>query len=347
MTMIRTLRTFLRRRLRAECAMLLRSGEFVEIDRRPGVARYLHVGRWLVREDRVRTFVRSPHCRWRDFVRATWRYFEPNETTAQTQLLLLQELVRPKLSMFALDDGTKDVRFHHRVDYETETAALEEFSARGVCTPPIVLREPARHRYLQRLVCDPLFPPARRSNVDLGAFLLTLSRNANVTFVPVERYLEQHGALLQARRPRLEPKLSAALARATVLVGESRLFAARGIPHARCHGDFSLNNVLMSSDGLVYFNDFDRSFEANLFYDVLYCHINTSLPLATAVATLSELGRRAGVDHADTTLLFRVALNLFLLDLHGYVTTRYVTLGDDQDRACAHSLDVLLRAAVR
>src|SRR5690606_30428524 len=103
MTVIRTLRTFLRRPLRAECVMLLRSGEFVEIGRRPGVARYLHVGRWLVREDRVRTFVRSPHCRWRDLVRATWRYFEPNETTEHTELLLLQEIVRPKLSMFNLE----------------------------------------------------------------------------------------------------------------------------------------------------------------------------------------------------------------------------------------------------
>ena len=67
---------------------------------------------------------------------------------------------------------------------------------------------------------------------------------------------------------------------------------------------------------------------------------------ATVVATLVELNCRVGI-RADSTFLFKVALNLFLLDLHGYTATRYLTLSDDQDRSCAHSLDVLLRAAVR
>jgi hypothetical protein len=342
---IRKIRTFLRRQLRAECAALLRSREFLEGEVRPGAVRYLHIGRWLVREDYVRRFSRSPHCRWRDLVRAKWRYFEGNGATAQTQLLLLQELVRPKVSLFALDQGTKDVRFYHRLDYETEMAALEAFSARGVLTPPIAFRDPAQHRYVQEIVCDPLFP--KRSDADLGTLLLSLSSNAHLVYVPVEHYLRQHDALLQERRPRIEPRLAAALTKATVAVAESRLFAASGIPHARCHGDFSRNNVLVSNAGLAYFNDFDRSFEANLFYDVLYCHINTSLPLPTALATLDQLGRRAGVGHADATSLFRAALNLFLLDLHGYMTTRYLTLGNDQDKACAHSLDVLQRAAAR
>lgn len=329
--------------LRRECVEILRQAGFGP--RRPGRACvvYVRFGRWLVRQSHWTRFVASGHASWRDLRRLRIVRFDSSPATEASELILIRESGRPKVGVFNIADRRKDVHLLHEPDYRRELEAIEWFSRGVVPVPPLLASDAAGKRYSQRLVCDPLAPAAPADLADAESVLMALAASAQVEYEDPDTFVSGTEAAIGQTASYLNVAVRTKLQQVLSQCRREFLPAfASGVPKTRCHGDYSLGNLLTGEDGRLYLNDFDRSFMAGPLFDAVYFGVTAQLPGKWVHRVVDELGHieklSAAVGSVD---LMRYARAMAALDLVRFVRRRAVNLGAAPDAVCEYSIYVI------
>jgi len=304
---------------------------------------FVRLGRWLVRRDCVAQSLAAGLTRKRDLLRARTYRLVAIDGRPEPELVMVRQLHRPKVSVFRLAEGSKEVATRHAFDFDNEMSADREFRAIGMRCPELQSADRARLCYRQALVRDPLrrTPPVASATTD--EILRELSRRSNFDRVPSARYLaEATDALITLG-------FSLGTASVEMLRQPLELLTDRGrkpdlLPLALSHGDFSAGNLLYGDDGSVFLNDFDRALQGTAFYDCAYLATVDGRPKEWLDRELSAVAARHEVavpDAAGARSAFVTAL--LVMDLLRYAAKRYRSIDHADDRLCRYSVDLAQR----
>ncbi len=304
------------------------------------VIRYVRVGRWLVRPGLLRRFLGSSHCRAADLVRMRVHSFSRTSVAGDADLVLIRDEHRPKVCVFSLASRRKKVQLLSEFDHRQEMEAMAIMAGQGVRLPPILERDDATNSYVQEIVCDPLGRAAVISPRLAEELLLAFVRRNEVSFLPLDLYAERNEQALSAAAAYLPAGLHRALSE--VLSEFTRQSTCTEVPIVQCHGDFSTGNIIRSDAGEYLFIDFDRSFVANLLFDVMYFGVTSGLPRWKVIDLLTQAARSAnGRLGPSGDALYDVARSLFLLDLNVFAARRYAEIPSPVDRVCRFTLSII------
>jgi hypothetical protein len=267
-------------------------------------------------------------------------------SAVETDLILVRDSGRPKVSTFSIAKRVKNVQVVHEYDYRREIYAMEFFAKRGIAIPPFQRQDTGTLAYRQKLVRNPLVRLRQLDSLQVENALQELVRRGHLGRQPASTYVEECERRLANSRGCIPDSLSQACLE--VLDDLRRQVATKPgtlIQMVQAHGDFSRGNYLCGDDGKRYLIDFDRSFEATEYFDAMYYATEEGLDSRQTTEMLCRLAKtwqvRLTPFENDPC---RWARALFVMDLVRFLVSRFEALPDSPDRICRYSICLLERA---
>lgn len=340
---------FHRRDLREECLTVLQSQGFRATQGSDaGRLKYLHIGRWLIRPRLFARFLISPHCRVADVARLRFKYFQTDGSVKPADMILIRDAVRPKVCLYFLEDGWKRVLMHYEYDFRREVQAAGIFEREGIPCLPLLSIDEEEHSFVQILVGD-IFGRQLHVRESEAESLL-------VEMISKSAFQDEDLAHYFARGRQVIAAMSDIVASELIDSSENLMDAALSeasdagvstVPVLRCHGDFSLNNILRGARGEYYLIDFDRSFVATALFDAMYFGMGNGWSQQEIAGLLRKVLRACKREiNLPDRQLFDLARALYAVDLGRYLHERLTVIENDRDRICWYSLG-LMQAALR
>jgi len=258
----------------------------------------------------------------------------------------VRDAVRPKISIFSLAEGKKEVLVHYEYDFLQELNAIREFESRGIDCLRIASSVNDELSFMQPLVGKLLGASELVSEMEAESVLLDFIAKSRISTCSLADFLDKGRSAIDRLSMMLSPHLSATALRfieAIPLLMDEQ--AAEMLPRIRCHGDFSTGNILLGQNGAHYLIDFDRSFFAVVFFDSMYFSINRGWSRARTTELLRRVADTIKFEiHVSHSNLYEFARAAFVVDLIVFLAARFDVIEDERDNVCRYTLDLVSRS---
>lgn len=304
------------------------SGEAMamDVDSPTRTAYYFKFGKWLVRPRYLSWFIRrypndSPPLR-RPFEYV--KVVSASKEVVERYPVIRLKASTSKVSLFDLSRNVKRVVWNDSVSYRAAMAAAEHFSKPPSATPPILSKDPRALCAEERLL-GTLLEQSDVRLTDVVPILVGLNAASPKDVCPLGRYLTENAPHVDHVSRHLDGSSREALeAVFTRLQSVNGIARGRTVPMVRVHNDLCEGN-LVRSNGNVHLIDLDQSFQASMWYDLVYLTCcSEGIGLDEVLGAVEELNGKAGYDEVGRDEVLEWCFLLFFIDSCRYISSHLI-----------------------
>jgi hypothetical protein len=273
--------------------------------------------KWLVRLDKILFYIGRTHLSIRDIVNIKILFLYRDVTGNGDDLILLRDKEFCKISFFDLSGNAKTIIWENRADFSRALRGIEYFTNRGVECPPIIYKDCSENMIRQKIIGD-IF----KNNVDIRRIIETITKaQAKYDYANLfDEYVKMTSQLKINDRcsDALESKCSAAVEKGFISISKNVNLV---VPEVLAHGDVSVANTLIDHDGVIYIDDFDRSFNCSIYHDLVFVYLrNNSFPKDLLIESVISIHQQLHINGMiKQSQIYNYVLSIFILDTIRYM----------------------------